>query len=427
MKRKWMIAGAVALAVAGALPWGVGVLTEYQWQQAVTEVNDSQPFLQLETERYERGILGAQVHLAVVLSVPERKESVRVNFRGDVTHGMTGSLMVLEPESGWEPEHRDWFPEQPPHLTLESRIWGSALLKLKIPETRIVNDATGERLTTASGEAWIRVQGMDSEVEMFMTLPLVEAADPQLNISMSGIEVKQKVEQLLGDLWTGNGTLSIGRFELQSKDGPPIALSRLSMSTSSSVNDDKTRLDSGFVLTLEQVIVPGGSYGPHHIELAMNGVAVESANRLSAALTDLQSLDMAGEGNRDVAAEIRAMEAAALAMKDAALSGFKLTIPRVSLATPQGEIRATAEVHHPQLSAEERQGTLLVMPRLTGKLDLSLPVALVESDPVLKVKLAPLIHQGMLVQASDRLKVEAQLQDMVLTVNGQELPLPPVL
>lgn len=424
MKRKWMIAGAVALAVAGAMPWGVGYLTEYQWRQAVAEVNGSQPFLHLETERYERGILGAQVHLAVVLSVPERRESVRVTFHGDVSHGMTGSLMVLEPESGWEPEGKDWFPEQLPHLTLESRIWGSALLKLEIPETRIVNDRTGERLTTASGKVWIRAEGMGSEMEMFAAMPLVEVTGPVLNISVSGIEMKQNIEQFLGDFWAGDGSLSIDNFEVDPEDGAAVALSRLSMSTSTDVNDDGTRLDTTFILTMDHVTVPSGSYGPHHIELAVNGIDVENGNRLSAALTDLQA---AGEGSRDVAAETRAMEAVAFAMKDVALAGFRLNIPKVSLATPQGEIRARGELHHPQLSADERQGMLLVMPRLTGELDLSLPVALVESNPVLWIELSPLIRQGMLVQAGDRLKVDAQLQDMVLTVNGQEFPLPPLL
>lgn len=106
MKRKWIIAGAVVLAAAGALPWGVGYLTETQWRQAVTEVNDAQPFLQLETEQYDRGILGARVRLTAIVTLPETHEQRRLEFLGDVSHGMTGSLMVLEPATGWAPGGR---------------------------------------------------------------------------------------------------------------------------------------------------------------------------------------------------------------------------------------------------------------------------------------------------------------------------------
>jgi len=426
LKRIWMIAGAVALATASALPWAVGYVTEYQWRQAVTGVNSSQPFLHLETERYERGMLGARVYLAAILSVPERRESVRISFHGDVTHGLTGSLMVLEPEAGWAPEGSNWFPSGAPRLTLESRVWGSALLKLTIPEARMQDGRTGDRLDMAAGEAWLRAGGGGSELEVFMTLPLLEVSGPEVNISVSGIDMAHSMEYLTEGLWTGTGRLNISRFTLQPDGSVPVSLSQLSLHTSTGASADRGRLDSGFSLTLEQVSVPGGSYGPHHVEVLVQGIDVASGSRLSAALADLQTLDRDGASEWDVAAEARAAEALMAAVREVALSGFTLSVPRISLATPDGEIRALAGIQHPRLSADERRGTLLVMPQLTGNLDLSLPLALAESDPVLWMQLAPLVKQGLLVPAGDRLEVEAQLQDMVMTVNGQEFPLPPV-
>ena len=53
-----MIAGAAVLAVAGAMPWLVGYVTEQQWQQATAEVNRSQSFVRMETGQYRRGRRG---------------------------------------------------------------------------------------------------------------------------------------------------------------------------------------------------------------------------------------------------------------------------------------------------------------------------------------------------------------------------------
>ncbi|MEC7378090.1 MAG: DUF945 family protein, partial [Pseudomonadota bacterium] len=125
MNAKWMIAGAGVLVVAGALPWGVGYVTQQQWQQATQEVNNSQPFVRLETGEYQRGILGSEVMGTVSLTNPDTGESRRFDFQADVTHGVTGSLMDFEPLGGWSAKGAGWFPDQEPKLTLETRLWGS--------------------------------------------------------------------------------------------------------------------------------------------------------------------------------------------------------------------------------------------------------------------------------------------------------------
>ena len=92
MNTKWMIAGAGVLAVAGGLPWVVGYVTEQQWHQATAEVNDAQPFLRMETDNYERGILGARFRGSVNLINPETGESQKLAYRANVTHGVTGKI-----------------------------------------------------------------------------------------------------------------------------------------------------------------------------------------------------------------------------------------------------------------------------------------------------------------------------------------------
>ena len=59
--------------------------------------------------------------------------------------------------------------------------------------------------------------------------------------------------------------------------------------------------------------------------------------------------------------------------------------------------------------------------------DLSLPVALAEEYPEFRLQLAPLIKQGLLVEQGDSLVLDASMKDLVLDVNGVEIPLPPLL
>jgi hypothetical protein len=70
---------------------------------------------------------------------------------------------------------------------------------------------------------------------------------------------------------------------------------------------------------------------------------------------------------------------------------------------------------------------LMIMQRLTGSLNFSLPVALAENYPELRMQVAPLIKEGLLVQEGDRLVMRGQMQEMVLDINGVALPLPPLL
>jgi uncharacterized protein YdgA (DUF945 family) len=107
-------------------------------------------------------------------------------------------------------------------------------------------------------------------------------------------------------------------------------------------------------------------------------------------------------------------------------AGFSAGIPELSVSTPEGVVEGSLSLSHPELSEEERQQMLMVMQRLTGQVDLSLPAALAENYPSVRMQAAPLIKQGLLVEEGDRLVLEGRMKDMVLTINGQDLPLPPL-
>lgn len=85
------------------------------------------------------------------------------------------------------------------------------------------------------------------------------------------------------------------------------------------------------------------------------------------------------------------------------------------------------EVSHPELSGQQRDSMLLVMQGLTGSFNFGMPVALAENYPAVRMQVAPLIKQGLLVQNGERLVMDGRMEDLILTVNDVEIPLPPLL
>ncbi len=423
MRKQWIVAGVAVLAVAGAMPWIVGYVTEQQWQQATEEMNRAQPFLKVENGAYRRGVLGSELTGALVVQNPETGESHSVEYRADVTHGVTGSLLAFEPVNGWSPAGSDWFPDQKPKLTLETRLWGTATLELEAPVMTVTNEATGESLRTSGGLARLEISDTGGQADALMVWPALSLSGPELDIQVTDIHMEQSLNHLMADVWTGSGALEIGTMTMTQGADSPTELRALSLSTSTETNEAQTRLDSRFTLELEEVLRGGQGYGPHRLEFALEDLDLASWSALTQGMSDLQVMAQ-GAGPEQ---QLAAMQQINGSLRDLAAAGFSLGVPKLSVSTPEGQVTGSLNLRHPELSAEEKSGMLMVMQRLTGDMNLSVPSALVEEYPSVRLQLAPMIKQGLLIKDGDRLVMQAVMKDLMVDVNGMEIPLPPLL
>ncbi|PTB93815.1 DUF945 domain-containing protein [Marinobacter sp. B9-2] len=429
MNAKWMIAGAGVLAVAGGLPWVVGYVTEQQWQQATAEVNSAQPFLRMETDDYQRGILGARFNGSVNLRNPETGESQQFAYRATVTHGVTGSLMDFEPEGGWSSGDMDWFSGEEPRLTLETRLWGTAVLELEAPQMSVTDADTGETLASSGGLARIEISDAGSQADALMVWPAVTLSGPDLDIRVSDFRLEQTMSHLTGEVWTGSGEIVVDSVAVTPVAEAPFTLQEISVRSSSEPVSDGERLDSRMAFEVAGVSTADERYGPQRLVFALSGLDVAAWSGLTESLSSLQALaiSQASGGPQQFEQQMAAMQQVNTAVRDLAAAGFSVGFPELTVTTPEGVVEGSASVSHPELTADQKDEMLMVMQRLTGEMDLSLPLALAEEYPEFQLQLAPLIKQGLLVQQGDRLVLDASMKDLMLDVNGVEIPLPPLL
>ena len=427
MKTKWIIAGAGIVVVAGAMPWAVGYVTERQWQEVTRELNQAQPFVQMQTEDYRRGFFGAELDGAVTVFNPENGEPRRIGYRASVTHGVTGSFMEFEPVEGWAPEGADWFQERP-RLTLETRLWGTAVLELEVPAMAINNSESGESLRASGGVARIEISDTGSQAEALIVWPQLSLSGPDMNIRVNDFRVEQRMSHLNGDVWTGTMEASVASVALTSPTASPVAIKDLLVRSSTEANADGQRLDSRLSIEAGEVRFEDQAYGPHKLAFALENLDVASWSMLTTSVAELQGMTLAPDaGSREAfERQMAAMGQVNTALRDLAAAGFSVGFPELTLDTPEGAITGSAVISHPELAADQKAEMLMVMQQLTGEVNLRVPSVLAEDYPAVRMQLAPLIKQGLLVPEGDRLVLAAKLNDMVVDVNGQEIPLPPL-
>ena len=427
--KKWTLAGLAVLLVAGGAPWGVGYVTEQHWREATLEVNRAQPFLNLETEQYRRGVLGSEVSATVTLRDPETGDSHTIAIEIQVSHGVTGSLMDFRPRQGWQPEGADWFPDDEPSLTLETRLWGSATLELTAPVMDIDNPERETSLKSSGGLVRIDVGRLGEAADLLVVWPAIRLSDSEMDVTIDNVHMEQSMEWLVGDIWTGAGVMTVDNLTLQGAQAPAMTLAGMSLESASDARQNGERLDSQVTLSLESAALADQAFGPHRLEVALENLDVASWNDFSGAMADMQALALTAGDDPRAAFEqqMAVMQRFNEALRSLAAEGFSMGIRELSLATPEGEVTGSLDISHPELSDQQRDNMLMVMQALTGSVNFSMPVALAEDYPAVRMQVAPLIKQGLLVQNGERLVMDGRMEDLALTVNDVEIPLPPLL
>ncbi len=430
--KKWLWAVGMILMILIAAPWGVGMLTAQQWQQAAAEINRSQPYFTVETERYQRGFFGAEVTGTVRFRNPGNPdEAHRFGYRGDISHGITGSEVTFYPDQATADLIDEFFPDRPPTVTLSTRLWGTAEITYNVPAIDRLSDETGESLTVAESYGWAKISDAGNELEMDLRWPGLVARGLEARVVVDDVRVAQTMSKLKGNVWTGEGNASLARLEAEFQNQPPIVVENFTLQSDTSAKGDE-RFSSKVRMDIARIASGDDESGPYELDFAMENMEVDAWNRLVDSFTGLRklnSIQTTGVASRQALIEqqMDLMMNVSNAVKALAGAGMSLGLPEFSVATPHGNVSGNLLLRHPELPDDERAAMSLVMQRLTGELSIVIPVVLAEAEPKLMTELLPLIEQGLLVRDGDTFKLQAELKDLEVDVNGQIIPLPPMI
>jgi uncharacterized protein YdgA (DUF945 family) len=429
---KKIIVAVVLIVAAGiAAPWAVGALTEQRWSQTEANLNSQQPMVQIETRSYDRGYASAKVEGMLRLQLPGADERIMLPYEGQVSHGLTSSTIDFDFGAGDSEIVQQLFPDQRPTLTATVNAWGTIDVDLMIPAMMIEDDTVEGSLSVSKLEARLGVSDDGNQVEVSVTWPGMVATDAEASFTLEDVELNQSMSRLDGDVWIGDGTLSIEYVVARLADAPEVVFTNLDLESATTAGDNDKRFTVESRLNIEKAGAGDHASGPFLTRFAMRDVNVAAWNALLANVTELQMLNstqVAGLSRQAMMEQqMQAMDAVTKSLKTLVFSGISFGFPEISLKFAEGSFIGDAMFSHPELEASAVNGQTLIMEQLTGEANLRIPTSLVEVQPTLQQQVAPLLQQGLLVEDGDDLVLEARMEDLAVDINGNVMPLPPVM
>ncbi len=429
--KRWMLwVGGFVLAAAVAAPWVVGILTERQWGEATREVNAAQPFLDFSTGHYQRHLFSADLGGQVNLRDPETGTVQKLQFRGTVHHGVTGSRVELHPVSDDNTALATLFPDRQPSIVIETHLWGDAEVNISVPAIELTDKHSGAVISIAGSHARVQTSDAGGQLSMSLNWPGMTVKAPGSRFSVDGIRFDETMTRLHGDVWTGGGHLGLARVVVAPEGHEPVALTNLAIDSNVSADQAGERLDSQATLSVDQLAMAGKTSGPYRMEFALRDVSVAAWQELKATLHQIQKNTLsaaAGPGSTAAARQQQALQALAGALRRFAAAGVAIGIPSLTAATPNGRVEGSLMLTHPTLPVAKQDESMLIMQRLTGTASLTVPVSLVASNPTLMDRFRSLLKQGLVTREGGEVHFNATLKDLALTINGKEIPLPPLI
>lgn len=426
MKKVWIIAGGVVVAAGLSAPWVVGKLTEQHWHTAAERFNDSQPYFVLETDSYERGYLGAEARGRLVAVHSENGKRYPLDWVGDISHGVTSSTIDFHFDLEDEPEMAAVFPDEQPTVTVNARAWGSVLVEVTVPAIHYTDEGDLNTLNVSESYAKVNV-GRDGEsLDAEVRLPGLVLRAPDARVTLNNLTMDQQATLLTGQLWTGDATMTMDKLTVAAQGEPEVVLEGFTMVSNSSADKGGERFGVTTTLTLDNASHGDESHGPHRMEFVLSDVDVVAWNGLLEAITTLQELEANTAGldyQQAFEQQMRATMALTGSFEAMMTRGLSASTD-LELSSPDGPITGRLAIAHPEQADGTQVPLMMMAGTITGELAVRLPKALATRYPELGVELAPAVMQGVLVEEGEDYVMNATLNDMIVNLNGNEVPLP---
>ena len=419
-----------ALAVALCWPFATGQIGQRIYLDTVGKYEN--PYLTISNESYDRGYLASDA-----VSRVEIKDDWKPVFddeglpvvwyvRHKVSHGLMGvtstSQLLLDEEL------------QP----FADKLWGEGVSPISFTTSTALTRKTDFNFTVNPVSVHDE-QGTQADIKAFVLEGTVDAKGagefryrlPEATLKttaseamvMTGLEGSGKGE-LDDQFWIGSQDFSLKHVSFKDLvnnksveiDNVVLAMNNvLSQPPQSSGQADQLLTNTNMITIDKIVSLEGQEFRNFNFNISFADLNYQAISRLGNMADDLD----------EQMTEQQAKEAS-LALDLLVAKGLKFTMTDLSVQTPKGDVKSNINLVIAPGIARASENIAQVAEKLTGEINVTLPIELVEADPALFEKVAMMEQNAIVEKNADYYSLQMQMQiegDKIILASGDQLPL----
>lgn len=424
LKKIGAVGGAVALVLCW--PLATGQIGERIYLDTLGQYDN--PYLTVTNDSYDRGYLTSEVVSKVVfkdeLKAIFEDEGLPTEwyFKHHVSHGVTGisSTSELMVNDDIKPVIKQLWGENaiPVTFTTQTAITRSTDFTFTMNPIKVDN-LNGNRADVAAFVMTGSVNA-DGAGEFYYKLPtasLTTVASEEMQLE--GLEGSGK-GRLDRQFWIGSQNLSLNSVSFKDLSAEKsVDINRISIDMNNVLSEPAEKNASPILTNTNQVTVgnltslDGEQYKDFNFQLSFAGLDYPAISRLGE-LSERFEQQMTEDQVRE----------AAEALDELVAKGLTFSISDLSVMTPQGSVKSHLSLTVSPGLERASENMARIAENVTGDIQLSLPVELVEADPVLSER-ATMMEQSSIVERNEthyllNMKIDG---DKIILASGDQLPL----
>ncbi len=429
---KWVGVGLVGLGVVAlGGPYLSGTEAETQYYQAIESLN-MQTGITAVSESYEKGYLGADVVTIIKIDGTELDEELpqEVKLNTHMSHGIysVSAITHVVLDEATKAEFKEFLGDKPPvEIVTKVNLLGDASIVASTPEVNFTKEDSGETASIAVFQMTVDVPSNHKKVKANISWPGMSVKGEGGDVLNIGkLSMVQTGSQLTDYLWTSDMSMTLGSIS-GAENGQKFDLKSLKFS---SLTEEASagRINSSFNMAFDSVKLNDDEFKNQKLTFSLRDLAVEEFDALMETLDKLEETAQISDPQQQAMAQMEQFARIGQDVTNLLNKGLKIDISELFVNTPKGDVNGQLHLEQPESDVATDAGPGVLLQTTKGNLTLSIPALLVEGGtPEMQNQLDALIAQKFIVKEGGVYKTEATLENMIINVNGMEIPLPPLM
>ena len=427
LKKVGAVAGAVAIIVCW--PFATGKVGESAYFDALA--HEHSPYVTISNVSYHRSYASSDIVTKVVVNPKYQslwqEEGLPTTWQIDsvMNHGFfsvksQSTLDINKDVQAFVTKTWGQDVTTPVVLDTKTSLFGNTEFHFQMSPVNLqdqVGTFKAERLLltgTASREGF---------VDATLMLPSAEYQHNQEGTVIFKAIDGHVTGQSKNGFWIGKQSFSLGKMawsELQNSTPMTLTDFRVSMNNTLSESEKDSAGQSTPLLTNKNDVhigqldgVNGQSFSNLNFVFSVKDLNYDAVNQLNALSSSVEG-SMTAEEMQQVSAALNAF----------VKSGAALHISTLSVDTPEGKVSGNGVLRLAASNTVDTQNILSVLKQLGGNISLSVPKALIDTNPSWVANMKPLLKQGIIEQDGNNYTLNVIIKgDTLILSSGARLPI----